>query len=240
MTGTPASRGYRAVVLGMLLLVYTFNFVDRQILGILAGPIKDDLGLRTRSSDCSAASPSPCSIRRSRSRSPGSPTAPAGPGSSPSRLASGAASPRFAGRHRLLAALPRPPRRRRRRGGRRRTVLCRHRRLLSQQRTARARSRSTRSAFRWGRRRAYSSAANRGEHRLAHRLHRGGARRHRRRADVPARRARTRARATRRPGRLPWPASFPPSPQRKASGYSRLAPRPARCSAMASPSGCPR
>ncbi|MCJ8159766.1 MFS transporter [Sphingomonas sp. LaA6.9] len=42
---TTASRGYRAVVLGMLLLVYTFNFVDRQILGILAGPIKDDLGL---------------------------------------------------------------------------------------------------------------------------------------------------------------------------------------------------
>ena len=29
----------------MLLLVYTFNFVDRQILGILAGPIKAELGL---------------------------------------------------------------------------------------------------------------------------------------------------------------------------------------------------
>ncbi|RJF93757.1 spinster family MFS transporter [Sphingomonas cavernae] len=42
---TTASRGYRAVVLGMLLLVYTFNFIDRQILGILAGPIKDDLAL---------------------------------------------------------------------------------------------------------------------------------------------------------------------------------------------------
>lgn len=40
--GTP---GYRAVVLAMLLLVYTFNFLDRQILGILAVPIKADLGL---------------------------------------------------------------------------------------------------------------------------------------------------------------------------------------------------
>jgi predicted MFS family arabinose efflux permease len=36
---------YRFVVLAMLLLVYTFNFVDRQILGILAGPIKAELGL---------------------------------------------------------------------------------------------------------------------------------------------------------------------------------------------------
>lgn len=40
--GTPR---YRAVVLAMLLLVYTFNFLDRQILGILAVPIKADLGL---------------------------------------------------------------------------------------------------------------------------------------------------------------------------------------------------
>jgi predicted MFS family arabinose efflux permease len=40
--GTP---GYRALVLAMLLLVYTFNFLDRQILGILAVPIKGDLGL---------------------------------------------------------------------------------------------------------------------------------------------------------------------------------------------------
>ena len=39
------SRTYRAVVLGMLLLVYTFNFLDRQILGILAIPVKADLGL---------------------------------------------------------------------------------------------------------------------------------------------------------------------------------------------------
>ncbi|PJG46326.1 MFS transporter [Sphingobium sp. LB126] len=40
-----ASKGYRALVLAMLLLVYTFNFLDRQILGILAGPIKAELGL---------------------------------------------------------------------------------------------------------------------------------------------------------------------------------------------------
>lgn len=33
------------VVLGMLLLVYIFNFVDRQILAILAGPIQDELKL---------------------------------------------------------------------------------------------------------------------------------------------------------------------------------------------------
>lgn len=36
---------YRGVVLAMLLLVYTFNFVDRQILGILAPSIKAELGL---------------------------------------------------------------------------------------------------------------------------------------------------------------------------------------------------
>ncbi len=38
-------RGYRIYVLFTLFLVYTFNFIDRQILGILAGPIKADLGL---------------------------------------------------------------------------------------------------------------------------------------------------------------------------------------------------
>lgn len=40
-----ATPGYRALVLAMLLLVYTFNFLDRQILGILVQPIKADLGL---------------------------------------------------------------------------------------------------------------------------------------------------------------------------------------------------
>lgn len=37
--------GYRYVVLAMLILAYTFNFLDRQILGILAKPIKDEFGL---------------------------------------------------------------------------------------------------------------------------------------------------------------------------------------------------
>lgn len=40
-----ASGGYRIVVLAILILAYTFNFLDRQILGILAGPIKQELGL---------------------------------------------------------------------------------------------------------------------------------------------------------------------------------------------------
>lgn len=42
---TVASPRYRILLLLMLLLVYIFNFVDRQILGILAIPIKLDLGL---------------------------------------------------------------------------------------------------------------------------------------------------------------------------------------------------
>lgn len=40
----PASR-YRYVVLAMLMLAYTFNFLDRQILGILKEPIKRELAL---------------------------------------------------------------------------------------------------------------------------------------------------------------------------------------------------
>lgn len=45
-TGAPNySSGYRAWVLFILVLVYTFNFIDRQIVGILAVPIKEDLGL---------------------------------------------------------------------------------------------------------------------------------------------------------------------------------------------------
>jgi MFS family permease len=41
---TPGAR-YRYVVLSMLILVYTLNFLDRQILGILAKPIKEEFGL---------------------------------------------------------------------------------------------------------------------------------------------------------------------------------------------------
>jgi MFS family permease len=46
-TSTPPAAGsrYRYVVLAMLILVYTLNFLDRQILGILAKPIKEEFGL---------------------------------------------------------------------------------------------------------------------------------------------------------------------------------------------------
>ena len=43
-TSAPSIR-YRWTVLVMLTLVYTFNFIDRQILVILQEPIKADLGL---------------------------------------------------------------------------------------------------------------------------------------------------------------------------------------------------
>lgn len=39
------SSGYRAYVLFILVVVYTFNFIDRVIVGILAQPIKVELGL---------------------------------------------------------------------------------------------------------------------------------------------------------------------------------------------------
>lgn len=45
MTAQPTSPTYRAYVMCILVLVYTFNFIDRQIIGILAIPIKADLGL---------------------------------------------------------------------------------------------------------------------------------------------------------------------------------------------------
>ena len=43
--GLPAVVAYRGYVLAILVVVYTFNFIDRQILGILAVPIKTELGL---------------------------------------------------------------------------------------------------------------------------------------------------------------------------------------------------
>ncbi len=43
--GRPARAG---VTMAMLLIAYTLNFIDRQIIGILAVPIKDDLGLTDR------------------------------------------------------------------------------------------------------------------------------------------------------------------------------------------------
>lgn len=41
----PRAGRYRILVLAILIVAYTFNFLDRQILGILAGSIKKDLGL---------------------------------------------------------------------------------------------------------------------------------------------------------------------------------------------------
>ena len=41
----PVSNGYRAYVVGLLLLAYVFNFMDRQVLAILAEPIKQDMKL---------------------------------------------------------------------------------------------------------------------------------------------------------------------------------------------------
>lgn len=41
----PPASNYRFVVLGLLFVVYAFNFIDRQILGILAPSIKEDLNL---------------------------------------------------------------------------------------------------------------------------------------------------------------------------------------------------
>ncbi|OQW58036.1 MAG: hypothetical protein A4S17_12290 [Proteobacteria bacterium HN_bin10] len=40
-----ASKNYRAYVLGALLVVYTFNFIDRVVIGIIQEPIKLEFGL---------------------------------------------------------------------------------------------------------------------------------------------------------------------------------------------------
>ncbi len=45
MNAEQASPAYRAYVLFILVVVYTFNFIDRQIVGILAVPIKAELAL---------------------------------------------------------------------------------------------------------------------------------------------------------------------------------------------------
>ena len=41
----PARTGYRYYVLAILILVYTLNFLDRQIIGILAAPLKAEFNL---------------------------------------------------------------------------------------------------------------------------------------------------------------------------------------------------
>ena len=42
---TAPGRGARAWALGLLLVVYTSNFIDRSLLGVLGQPIKADLRL---------------------------------------------------------------------------------------------------------------------------------------------------------------------------------------------------
>lgn len=41
----PVGPGYRYYVLAILILVYTLNFLDRQIIGILAAPLKEEFGM---------------------------------------------------------------------------------------------------------------------------------------------------------------------------------------------------
>jgi len=48
MTVTSTSRRSASVVLFLLLVAYIFNYLDRQILGILAGPIIAELHLNDR------------------------------------------------------------------------------------------------------------------------------------------------------------------------------------------------
>ena len=42
---SPVSESYRRYAIGLLFFVYVFNFIDRQIVTILAEPIKQDLGI---------------------------------------------------------------------------------------------------------------------------------------------------------------------------------------------------
>lgn len=44
-TITPVTAGYRNYAMGLLLVIYVLNFVDRQVINILAEPIKNELGL---------------------------------------------------------------------------------------------------------------------------------------------------------------------------------------------------
>ena len=49
------SKRYRAYALGVLLVVYTFNFIDRILVGVSARIDPRDLGMSELHSDCSAA-----------------------------------------------------------------------------------------------------------------------------------------------------------------------------------------
>src|SRR5215470_9763416 len=45
LAGPPVSAAYRTYALWLLMLIYVVSFLDRQVINILAEPIKDDLGL---------------------------------------------------------------------------------------------------------------------------------------------------------------------------------------------------
>ncbi|SPU42173.1 Uncharacterised protein [Brevundimonas diminuta] len=76
-----ASPGYRYYVLGILILIYMLNFLDRQIIGILAAPLKAEFNLSDSQFGLLGGWPSPCSIRPWPSPSPGWPIGSAGCGS---------------------------------------------------------------------------------------------------------------------------------------------------------------
>ncbi|MDP3383675.1 MAG: hypothetical protein Q8S47_10160 [Phenylobacterium sp.] len=76
------SEGYKTTVLGLLVLAYTFNFIDRTIISTIGQAIKVDLGLTDTQLGLLGAWPSPCSTPPWASRSPGWPSAATGSTSS--------------------------------------------------------------------------------------------------------------------------------------------------------------
>ena len=137
------------VILAFLLLAYIFNFLDRQILGILAGPIKADLDLND--AQFGAIGGIAFALLYSVLAVP---LAMLADRTSRSRVIAGSLAV-WSGFTALCGTatgfwpiVPVPPRRRRRRGRRRRAVLCADRRLFPARSAAPARWRSSRSAFR--------------------------------------------------------------------------------------------
>ena len=155
-----ASPGYRYYVLAILVLVYMLNFLDRQIIGILAAPLKAEFGL-------SRQPVRPAGRHRLRLGlfDPGHPAGLAGrpvqPGLDHDRRPGGLVRlHRPVRRGRLVRpAVPVPHGRGRGRGGRRGPGLFPGRRLFPARTSGRAPWPASPSAFRWARRRAPWSAA---------------------------------------------------------------------------------
>ncbi len=127
------SRTVQRRVLALLLLAYVFNFLDRQILGILAGSRLTPISSLTDAELGRSA----VSLSRSALFGAWRPAGTAGrpraaePRLSPARSRCGAASPHCAGQgQQLWAIVLLPAGRRRRRGRRRRPCLCADRRLF--------------------------------------------------------------------------------------------------------------